>query len=117
MILTIPEPPPSWRPIYSGMHYRTRMALANKWHALVREAALSVQAGEAETPVTITVTANYPDARRRDPDNICAKFLVDGLVHAGVIPDDSDQYVSSVTTRITRDRSRPRETVVTIEAA
>lgn len=35
------------------------------------------------------------DDRRRDPDNLVAAFkpLVDGLVDAGVVPDDTDEFV------------------------
>jgi crossover junction endodeoxyribonuclease RusA len=37
------------------------------------------------------------DARRRDPDNLVVplmKALVDGIVDAGVVPDDTPEYVT-----------------------
>ncbi len=34
-----------------------------------------------------------------DIDNISAKAVIDGLVHAGVLVDDSPEFVSSVTTK------------------
>ena len=113
--LTIPATPPSWNTFYAGTHHWKRKKLADLWHGLI----LSALTGQSPKTgqVNITVTVNYPDRRRRDPDNICAKLLIDGLVKAGILPDDSDTEIGSVTTRITRDRDRPRETVVTIEAA
>lgn len=37
----------------------------------------------------VQITYHFPDRRRRDPDNYSGKFLLDGLVHAGIIADDS----------------------------
>ena len=31
-----------------------------------------------------------------DVDNLCVKFFIDGLVTAGLLPDDSPEYVSEV---------------------
>lgn len=45
----------------------------------------------------ISVVAEYrpPDRRRRDVHNLypSAKAAVDGLIDAGVLPDDSDRYL------------------------
>lgn len=45
---------------------------------------------------TITFKFIVPDRRRRDPDNFLAsmKPAVDGLVAAGIFPDDSSEVVS-----------------------
>ena len=37
----------------------------------------------------VRITYFFKDRRRRDPDNYSGKFLLDGLVKAGVIEDDS----------------------------
>jgi len=36
---------------------------------------------------------------RHDPDNYaaCAKWINDGLVHAGILPDDNFDYIESLT--------------------
>ena len=34
-----------------------------------------------------------------DIDNICVKFVIDGLVSARVLPDDSPEFVESVTVK------------------
>jgi hypothetical protein len=39
---------------------------------------------------------HYPDNRRRDPGNLAPsmKPMIDGMVRAGIIPDDSDEYLT-----------------------
>lgn len=46
--------------------------------------------------VRITATVAWPDRRRRDVHNLMPTFkaLVDGLVDAGVIPDDDDKHLT-----------------------
>lgn len=39
--------------------------------------------------VTVSIQYQFPDRRRRDPDNYSGKMLLDGLVHAGILQDDS----------------------------
>lgn len=59
--------------------------------------------------VDISIVWHEPNARR-DLDNIMSgqKFIMDGLVKAGTIPDDSQKYVKSVTHRFEIDRHNPR---------
>lgn len=54
---------------------------------------------------------------RRDPDNIGAaqKYVLDGIVAAGVIPDDRQKYVSGITHEWKVDKANPR-VIVEIEA-
>jgi len=59
--------------------------------------------------VALVITWYEPD-HRRDPDNIMAgqKFILDALVHAGVIPNDSQKYVRGIVHRFKVDRKNPR---------
>ena len=60
--------------------------------------------------VGITIKWYEPDSRR-DIDNIAAggtKFIMDALVHAGVIKDDSQKYVKSLSHEFYVDRENPR---------
>lgn len=41
----------------------------------------------------VTITYYFPTRRRHDPDNYNGKMLMDGLVHRGVIADDSFDHV------------------------
>lgn len=50
--------------------------------------------------VTLTVTITYPPrSRRRDASNLAptVKALLDGIVDAGLLPDDNDKVVRATT--------------------
>lgn len=57
----------------------------------------------------LVITWFEPD-RRRDPDNIMAgqKFILDGLVQAGVIPNDNQKHIVSIVHRFRVDKQNPR---------
>ncbi|MGP9622220.1 hypothetical protein ACT3S7_04465 [Corynebacterium sp. AOP34-AQ2-28] len=65
---------------------------------LRREAWIRAKATRIGRQDHITVTLHYqaPDRRRRDAGNLMPthKALIDGLVDAGIIPDDTPQYVN-----------------------
>jgi crossover junction endodeoxyribonuclease RusA len=52
----------------------------------------------------VRVTFPVHDARRRDPHNLAptVKAIVDGLVDAGVWPDDTDTWVIVLDPRFTK---------------
>ena len=56
------------------------------------------------------IIAWYEPDRRRDPDNIMAgqKFILDGLVTAGTIPNDSQRYITGIMHRFGVDKQNPR---------
>lgn len=57
------------------------------------------------TPCTIDVTLVQRTRQRRDPDNIppLSKPIIDAIVAAGVVPDDSFKHVAAVTYRVAVD--------------
>ena len=59
--------------------------------------------------VALIITWYEPNSRR-DPDNIMAgqKFILDALVQAGVIPNDSQKYIQGILHRFDVDRKNPR---------
>lgn len=59
--------------------------------------------------VNITITWYEPNGKR-DPDNIMAgqKFILDGLVMAGVIPNDTRKHINSIKHIPEIDRVNPR---------
>lgn len=59
--------------------------------------------------VALVITWYEPNSRR-DPDNIMAgqKFILDALVHAGVIPNDSQRYIQGILHRFRVDKQNPR---------
>lgn len=60
-------------------------------------------------PVRLSITWIEPNMRR-DPDNIrfAAKFVLDALVEAGTIPNDTQRYVRGISDRFLVNASDPR---------
>jgi Holliday junction resolvase RusA-like endonuclease len=64
----------------------------------------------------LVVTWHEPN-KRRDKDNIMAgqKFIWDGLVEAGVLPNDGWNQIGDITHRFRVDKANPRVEVELIE--
>ena len=115
MILTIPRALPSWNQFYAGSHWTSRHKLARLWHALVaaQVTALGKHPSFGDNRVRIIITRH--GARAIDPDNVCAKLVIDGLVRACVLLDDTPLYVESVTTRSCQTEHGMQYTTIEIE--
>lgn len=61
--------------------------------------------GARVAPVHLWVEFHFPDRRGRDLDNIEIKGAIDGLVDAGILPDDSRQVIPTVTRHAGEGRS------------
>ena len=84
----------SWNKLYAGMHWSQRSKLADEWHELVfYECKIQKIPKFLDIYVRIISTLKKP----LDADNICAKIIIDGLVLAGIIKDDTPRYVKAVT--------------------
>ena len=64
----------------------------------------------ADARLNVLVVLRPPDRRRRDIDNFCGKALLDSLMAAEIIPDDS-QVDSLTMLRANIDRKNPGVTV------
>jgi Holliday junction resolvase RusA-like endonuclease len=66
--------------------------------------------------VDLVITWHEPN-KRRDKDNIMAgqKFIWDGLVEAGVLPNDGWNQIGDITHRFRVDKANPRVEVELIE--
>ena len=64
-------------------------------------------------PVDIIITWYEPNLKR-DYDNIMAgqKFILDGLVVAGVLKNDTQKYINSITNKLAVDRVNPRVEII-----
>lgn len=74
------------------------------WHARNR----SVWNRHKDRPALVCVEIPFPDRRRRDPHNYAGtvvKAIVDGLVDAGLWPDDTPDWVTVADPTFTVDRS------------
>jgi len=94
----------------NSMHWAERRRYLSDWRLACRMAfqkkALELQEFAIE-PVVLSFTFTFPRNGRRDPHNYVAtaKSLCDELVIAGLVPDDTAEWVSVVepTLRISSD--------------
>jgi len=73
-----------------------------------------------QVPVTVQVDLPFRGTRRRDPHNYTSttiKAVIDGLVDAGVIPDDTPEWATILdsTVSVTRDPRTALVATVTIQ--
>lgn len=113
MTTLILDPPPA--PFINAnqrLHFHAKAALTKAW----REAAYVSATARTYDRAHITITYRFPTNHRREVSNLqpTSKAIVDGLVDAGVIKDDSDEYVIGPDNRRERPNGSPRVTI-TIE--
>jgi len=99
------------------LHWREEAARKKVVRQAVRVAATNARVGRC---TRLTVTLNYQpgdEVRKRDPMNLTAssKPAIDGLVDAGLVPDDTDVYVHEQTPVIHYGPGR-RRLWLTVEA-
>ena len=72
---------------------------------------------QLEMPVDIVCTWITKNLRK-DPDNVSAgvKFILDGLVQAGILPDDRRKQINSITHYFGVDKHNPRVEITITEA-
>ena len=102
LVLNIPLLCPSLNQWYAGVHWRKRKATADLWHKAVW--ILCVEGAIkpiTKFPVIISTQTWYKPYRdenkfKRDASNCfpANKLAEDGLVKAGILPDDTTEYVS-----------------------
>lgn len=96
--------------------FRMKAAAMKRKHTdRVAEAAISRDLPAFRQPVFVVVDW-YEKDRRRDPDNIqfAIKFILDGLVRAGVLENDTQRHILGIEHRVLLDKERPRVTVTLI---
>ena len=104
MLITIPDHQcPTMNTLYEQKHWRTRGKMAKGVHELV-----GAYAPRLEQPLNEQVHISICAYRKRliDADNVPAKLYIDGLRYAGVLQDDSKDYVDAVTTSC--EKGEPR---------
>jgi Holliday junction resolvase RusA-like endonuclease len=74
------------------LHHMAKAPITKAWRTTARDAAKGVP---TLTRAHIVVTFSFANNIRRDVGNLypTAKAIVDGLVDAGVLPDDDDKHV------------------------
>lgn len=117
LTLTIPAPC-DWLNSNQRLHRMVKARRVASWRKAAQEAAEAHPGWVPfEVPVRIVVTVHKTRAGRWDAGNLydTAKPCVDGLVSAGVIPDDSNEWVVGPDMRAGEKRAEPC-VVVRVEA-
>jgi len=96
-LLVIPMRPTLTNAVHN-MHYRKASADRKKWRAMGHHLAELAHVPPCSS-IEVTCWGVYPGGRLPDPD-ACApslKGVLDGIVDAGVIPDDAGEWVKAIT--------------------
>ena len=110
-----------------SLHWAARNRLLHPWRDATRISATATperrriveRLRTQPQPITVDVALPFRDRRRRDPHNYVGtnvKAVVDGLVLAGVIPDDNPEWatIREPSTTIQPDRRLAARVRVTI---
>lgn len=102
----ITEIPPSNNK-YIGRNKRWEYQEAKKQWAILVKAACKPLPQKPIEKAEITLHYFFRDKRRRDPDNYSGKMILDGLVRAGAIADDSFEVIG-LSLLAETDKNKPR---------
>lgn len=91
------------------LHWAAKAERVAAWrHATNIQARAQLLEPRGLGPSLVQVSLRFPHARRRDPHNYVAtvKPIIDGLVDAGVWPDDTPEHVRTLepTLHVVADR-------------
>jgi Holliday junction resolvase RusA-like endonuclease len=94
--LEIPLVPPSLNKWYASSHWRGRQQVAKLWHETIHYLCLENKIQPiTDYPVIVETQAYFKDKRNRDSSNMITanKLCEDALVKAGILKDDTGDYV------------------------
>jgi len=97
------------------LHHMAKAKLTKAWRSAVEAETRRIMNGPLRTPVRILAKIHKTGNRRWDPNNLAptTKACVDGMVDAGLIPDDSWREVEGPDHR--RGSAMPDAITFTIE--
>ena len=100
---------PTWNANSRGSWHQ-RAPTVKAWRMVAKQAANAAGIPPLDV-VFVELEMTPADMRRRDPDNLAGalKPVMDGIVDAGVIPDDSWEHVAGVALSIARPDTGLRE--------
>ena len=101
MRIEIPRKYTTWNEIIkvTARHWAMKKKIFDSWHNETYWIIKSIK-NKPELPfknkVALEVTVKCKDKRKRDPDGVCIKPILDSMVKSGVLEDDNSNFVSSV---------------------
>ena len=110
MRVVVLEPPCAFLNANDRLHYRTRNDRTQAWRSLT---AIAARGGLRYGRAHIVILYRFPNNLRREVSNLqpTSKAICDGLVDAGLIPDDDDRHVIGPDNRREYPNGPPRVTV------
>ena len=116
--IVLPDLPPSKAYPNKKTHYFTLSSIRKKQQEEI--IAYVLEQGRPDSPLDrahITITWRSKDKRDRDIDNLLSamKGSIDGLIHAGVIVDDSAKHLSYTLYYEWGDNVNENETILDIQ--
>ena len=96
--LHIPDLSPNLNEVLgmNARHWGIYAGKKRQWADKIYVAVMDQQIMPHKGAVGIELQLTYPTRRKRDPDNILLKFLLDGLVKSGIITDDTFEYIKEI---------------------
>lgn len=88
----------------------------SKPQPIVRNEPLAATPREARHPSRVRVCVVSFRSRLCDPDNLCPKYFIDCLRYAGIIADDSPEFIT-LEVRQVKCAKREQRTEITVERA
>ena len=114
---SIPIIAPTLNKWYAGNHWTQRKKVADEWHLAVLILCRQDNIKPVESyPVCITTKTYFKTNRKRDTSNCfpANKLAEDALVKAGILKDDTPQYVSKHIVYLPEFGQHRDETVITV---
>ena len=116
--IVLPDLPPSKAYPNRRAHYFTLSTIRKKQQEEI--IAYVLEQGRPDSPLDrahITITWRAKDKRDRDVDNLLSamKGSIDGLIHAGVIVDDSAKHLSYTLYYVWGDKVKENQTILDIQ--
>lgn len=113
MMLSISGIPPTLNEV-RRMHHYEQARHKRHWEAVTIKEVKAQGLQAVSGPVVVTYQFHFTDRRRRDPDGYAysAKAIQDGLVQAGILPDDNFDIVKELRLRRGEQRKRAGITVM-----
>ena len=113
MIYTIQDIPPSNNKYIGRANQWEYQAEKRRWAAQIAMLCRPKPPEPIEKAI-VKLTYYFPTRTRRDPDNYSGKMILDGLVRAGIIKDDSFENIDLILVG-KYDRYRPRTEIEVIQ--
>lgn len=106
VVVTFPAPGPLMS-LNDRTHWAARARTTKAWRRTAARAAWRIRPPRHQPRSTVAVELPVRDRRRRDPHNYTPtlKAIVDGLVDAGLWPDDTPDHVHTLEPTLRVDRS------------